>query len=416
MNHWATWAIVAMATLGVITRPWRLPEWIWAVGGAFTLVAAQLMSVANACRAIANGTDVYLFLLGMMLLAEVAQHQGLFAWLAGRAAKLARGSPYRLFWLIYLVGTIVTIFLSNDATAVVLTPAVAAVVKVMQVKRPLPYLYICAFVANAASFVLPISNPANLVIYGNRMPSLLEWVPRFAVPSALAIGATFAMLRFTQRRALNQPIADPAEMPVLTAGGHTAALGLGATAIGLLAASAAHLSLGLPTCIAGVVTTVVVLVTTRTSPVPVLRNVSWGVLALVAGLFVLVGALDQTGVVAAIARMFDHAVDQTGTGAVWLGGGLVAVACNLTNNLPAGLVMGSVLGAGHVPHGVTGAVLVGIDLGPNFSITGSLATVLWLQALRREGHDVSAWTFLKLGVMVTVPALILALGSLILSR
>src|SRR6185312_17081985 len=103
--------------------------------------------------------------------------EGLFDWLAAHATRRARGSAARMFTLTYGVGTVVTIFLSNDATAVVLTPAVVVAVKAAKAKDPLPYLLICAFIANAASFVLPISNPANLVIYGSRMPPLLQWLP-----------------------------------------------------------------------------------------------------------------------------------------------------------------------------------------------------------------------------------------------
>ena len=175
----AIWAIAAIATGGVILRPWRLPEAVWAVAGAALLVAAGLLPPAYAWRGIVRGTDVYLFLIGMMLLAEIARREGLFDWLAGHAAHWARGSGSRLFDLVYLVGILVTIFLSNDATAVVLTPAIAAIAKAVKAEYPLPYLLVCAFIANAASFVLPISNPANLVIYGSHMPPLLEWVPRY---------------------------------------------------------------------------------------------------------------------------------------------------------------------------------------------------------------------------------------------
>ena len=144
----------------------------------------------------------------MMLLAEIAREEGLFDWLAAVATKRAKGSPTRLFLLVYVVGTVVTTFLSNDATAVVLTPAVAAAVKTAKAKNPLPYLFICAFIANAASFVLPISNPANLVIYGSHMPPLLQWLPRYRLPSALSIVATYAVLRWTQRSALSQEHRD----------------------------------------------------------------------------------------------------------------------------------------------------------------------------------------------------------------
>ena len=157
----AIWAIAALATAGVVARPWNLPEAIWAVAGALLLVAFGLLPWRDAVAGAAKGSDVYLFLIGMMLLAELARQEGLFDWLAAKAARLAKGSASRLFTLIFAVGTVVTAFLSNDATAVVLTPAVAAVVRTAGAKQPMPYLFICAFIANAASFVLPISNPAN---------------------------------------------------------------------------------------------------------------------------------------------------------------------------------------------------------------------------------------------------------------
>src|SRR6267154_4130412 len=167
----ATWGIAALATCGVIVRPWRLPEAVWAVLGAAALVALGLLPWSAALAGVAKGTDVYLFLVGMMLLAELARKEGLFDWLAAFAARQARGSPRRLFGLVYAVGTVVTVFLSNDATAVVLTPAVFAAAKAAKAE-PLPYLFVCAFVANAASFVLPISNPANLVLFAGHMPPL----------------------------------------------------------------------------------------------------------------------------------------------------------------------------------------------------------------------------------------------------
>ena len=90
---------------------------------------------------------------------------------------------------------------------------------------------------------------------------------------------------------------------------------------------------------------------------------------------------------------------------------MLAAGCNVVNNLPAGLVAGRVVELAHVPEHVRSAVLIGIDLGPNLSVTGSLATILWLTALRREGQSVSAWAFLKLGALVMPPALLLAIAS-----
>ena len=222
-NSELTFGIAALATGGVILRPFRLPEAVWAVLGAVALVAFGLLSWSDALAGVAKGTDVYLFLAGVMLIAELARREGLFDWLAAWAVAFARGSPQRLFWLIYAVGTLVTVLLSNDATAVVLTPAVAAATRAAGA-TPLPYLLICAFIANAASFALPISNPANLVVFGSAMPPLLDWLARFGLASVVAIGITYAVLRLTQRDALAaERIASHVARPTLGRGGHAAA-------------------------------------------------------------------------------------------------------------------------------------------------------------------------------------------------
>ena len=414
-SPWATWGIAAAATAGVIVRPFSWPEFIWAMAGAVLLVALGLLSFPDALAGAEKGIDVYLFLTGMMLLSELAREQGLFDWLAARAARLAKGSATRLFTLVFGVGIIVTTFLSNDATAVVLTPAVAAVVKAAEAKDPLPYLFICAFIANAASFVLPISNPANLVIYGSHMPPLLQWLPRFALPSLLSIVATYVMLRLTQRQRLKQEVSSEIEVPKLSAPGRMAAYGIVGTAVVLIGSSALGIQLGLPTFLAGAATAVLVLIRAKCGPLSVLKNISWGVLPLVAGLFVLVEALEKTGVTNDLAGLLHDLVQRSATLAAWASGVVLAVGCNLVNNLPAGLVAGRVVEIAKVPEAVRGAVLVGVDLGPNLSVTGSLATILWLTALRRDGQSVGAWTFLKLGLVVMPPALALAVAALFLT-
>jgi arsenical pump membrane protein len=92
---------------------------------------------------------------------------------------------------------------------------------------------------------------------------------------------------------------------------------------------------------------------------------------------------------------------------------MLALACNLMNNLSVGLIAGSVIAADHVPQHIAAAALIGVDLGPNLSITGSLATILWLTALRREGQNVGAWRFLRLGTVIMLPALTVSIIALI---
>ena len=408
------WTIAALAAAGVVIRPFRLPEAVWAVGGAALVTAFGLLPLSEAIAGVAKGLDVYLFLFGMMLLSEIGRREGLFDAVAAFAVNHAGGSPRRLFLLIYAAGTVITVLMSNDAAAVVLTPAVFAAAKRAKTD-PLPHLFACALIANAASFVLPISNPANLVLYAGQMPPLAQWLASFALPSAAAILTTFVALRWVERDRLAGPCECEVEQPRLTRGGWTAVAGLGATIVVLLSVSALDQPLGLPTAIMGALTMAVVCLTSRTSPAPILKGVSWLVLALVAGLFVLVEALAKTGVIAALGSTLAQASQANAASAAWSAGGLLALACNLLNNLPAGLMASAAAAQAHAPRGVVDALLIGVDLGPNLSVTGSLATILWLAAIRREGEDVGFWRFLKVGVVVTPPALILALGARMLT-
>ncbi|KAE8759548.1 arsenic transporter [Paraburkholderia madseniana] len=408
-----SWGIAIAATAGVITRPFKWPEAVWAVAGALLLVSLGLLPVDLAVEAVGKGTDVYLFLVGMMLLSEVGRREGLFDWVAVFAVNHAKGSPRKLFLLVYLVGVVITAFLSNDATAVVLTPAVFAAAKKAKTP-PLPLLFVCAFIANAASFVLPISNPANIVLYGNHTPALGAWLIRFTLPSLLSIVATYVLLRWTQRDALAGTCEADLEPLELSSSGRVALAGIAVTAVVLLAVSAFDVPLGLPTAILGALTAAVVLIQERKSPLPMIREISWSVLPLVAALFVLVEMLDHTGVIKTFVHLLQEATQHSEATTAGWAGSVIAIGSNLMNNLPAGLVASSTVMQAHSPERVIDALLIGVDLGPNLSITGSLATILWLNAIRREGEDVSFMKFFKVGVVVMLPALALALAARIL--
>jgi arsenical pump membrane protein len=413
--HEIIWLVAALAIFAIITRPWGVPEAVWAVAGAAILVLGSLVSWTQARAAVLQGTDVYLFLAGMMLLAELARTEGLFDWVAALAVGWARGAPSRLFGLVYLVGIVVTALLSNDATAVVLTPAVYAAATKART-NPLPYLLVCAFIANAASFLLPISNPANLVVFASRLPPLPAWLANFLGPSVAAIVVTFFILRATQRAALSGAFAISVPLPPLTRGARLAALGILLTAVVLLWASTASLELGLPTFLAGGVTTALVLVLDRHSPWPVVKGVSWGVIPLVAGLFVLVAGLGRTGLLATLGGAVQQLTLHSGNAAALAAGAGAAAASNVMNNLPVALIAGSVGTGARVSSQLKDAMLVGVDLGPNLSVTGSLATILWLIALRREKVQLSGLTFLRLGLLVMPPALLVSLAMIVLQR
>jgi arsenical pump membrane protein len=415
--------IVAVSIALMLTRPRGIPEVWWISLGSLLLIALRLVPLKLAGQAVAKGSDVYLFLIGMMLLSELAREQGVFEWVASVAVRGAHGSCSRLFLLVYGVGTLVTIFMSNDATAVVLTPAILTVVRKAKVS-PLPYLFVCALIANAASFVLPISNPANLVVFHTGMPPLGTWLADFGIPSVFSILVTFFVMRFLFRQDLCKTIDREVDEAKLSGNGKLVLAGIGLMIAVLLTASAMKKDLGLPTCLAAFVITAVVSIKSKTSPIRLAREISWTTLLLVAGLFVMVDALESQGALNLTQHWLAWASSLGQNVGAMVVGFVVGIANNVVNNLPLGLIAGGTIQAAHTKGLMANAILIGVDLGPNLSVTGSLATILWLLALRKDSGgdsdgdklDVSFWKFLKVGAVAMPVALFAALGGAILMQ
>ncbi len=407
--------IVAVSILLMLIRPRNIPEVYWVGGGALLLIIFRLIPLQLAGRAAARGSDVYFFLIGMMLLSELAREQGVFDWLSSAAVKGAHGSCVHLFTLVYGVGTLVTIFMSNDATAVVLTPAILAAIRKAKVP-PLPYLFACAMVANAASFVLPISNPANLVVFHVNMPPLGRWLMSFGLPSILSIAATYFVLRYVFRKELARSTKDGEAANSLSTNGKIVLGGIASTVAVLLIASALDQDLGLPTCLAALAITATVCIKARSNPWSLLKEISWATIALVAGLFIMVDAVQNVGALKLTQAALQEVQKLAPALAALITGFVVGVANNLVNNLPLGLIAGGTLQAEHARGLIANAVMIGVDLGPNLSATGSLATILWLIALRKEKLDVSGWDFLKVGAIAMPLALLASIGGAILMQ
>ena len=412
LNLVLIWILSLASILCMLLRPRRVGEAWWICAGAILLIVTRLIPFHQAVHAVSEGLDVYLFLTGMMILAEMAREEKVFDWAASIAAIHARNSPRRLFALVYAVGIVVTALLSNDATAVVLTPAVLAVVRRARVS-PKPYLLACALIANAASFVFPISNPANLVVFDGRIPSLFAWLKIFLLPSVASIAITFFCLRWWSRHEFEKPIEGELEPAPLTTEGKPALAGLLGSAAALIVSSACGLPLGAPTCCAAALALILVATRNRKIVASVATGVSWSVLPLVAGLFVIVEAMESTGLLSAGLAGLRALAGWPGWTAKLASAFVVAVVSNGMNNLPVGLMSGAAIHHAGQSGLVAHALLIGVDLGPNLSVTGSLATILWLIALRRENVEITAAEFFQIG-LIAMPAALL--GSLLLLR
>ena len=313
----------------------------------------------------------------------------------------------RLFALVYAAGIITTVFFSNDATIVVLTPAVIGALRRYDAS-PIPYVVVCALIANAASFVLPISNPSNLLVFAGRMPALGAWVALFALPSLAAIAVTFAIAWAYYRRDVGGTATrlDEADVPAPSA---LSVAIIVASAVAIVVTSARAGPLGITTFACAAVAFLLTLFADRAGARTIASGISWRVIILTATLFVIVTALDDAGGFAVTRTALTWCAQQTAPWSTLATGFLTAFASNAINNLPVGLNLGETLPGLHIGMRSAAAALIGVNLGPNATANGSLATILWLTILKREAIPMSWFAFARIGLLTTIPALPAAL-------
>jgi arsenical pump membrane protein len=384
-------AIAAIALLSL--RPGRIPAWVWPVLGAAIVIALGSETVAGGLNAIGRQWNVLLFILGLMLLAAAAEESGAFAWVTDVALERAGGSRRRLFVLLFLTGAALTLVLSNDATAIVLTPVVYRAIA----KRggdAMPFLFGCTFVADTASFGLPFANPANVLILPHAR--FLPYVVHLGPPQLLAIGLNLAIfLALFRSRLRGRYEVSAASAPRAPAVRTLVVAAL--TAVGYVAALALRFPLG-PVALAGAI---VALTVARVPPAAAWRHVSVSTFAILFGLFALLDAVARSGFEA-------WSVHAAATAQQWgtlradaAAAGGAALFSNLLNNLPIAVVSSYLVA--HAPEHLAYPLIAGVDLGPNLTMTGSIATILWSSMLRKRGVHVSALDYMRLGLFV-VPA------------
>lgn len=410
---------IFLATVAlVIAKPWRLTEAAAALLGAAAMVVVGLVSPAGATADVDGHWNVLLFFLGLTGAAAVAERSGLFDALAGTSARFSAGSPRRLLVAIVAAGAIVAAFLSNDAAALVLTPVVYALVARFGL-APLPYVLACTFVADAASIALPVSNPVNVIVSDRLGVGAASLVPVLLPAGVASVAALLGCLFMIYRGQL------PARAPVVPSSSSWAswsavprrllvAFGVAIGAFGV--ASAANLPLG-PTMTAVWLLLLGAEWTGNRFRRP-LEGIGWSLLVFVASMSVLVDGLSSAGVTAWLAQQILGQVRNSPAAVMVVTAFASAVGANLVNNLPAAFVFAdAVHGAGlstASAHAAAVGTIIGADLGPNLTPVGSVATLLWFVLLRQRGLEVSTWSYIRIGLIVTPVTILAALGVALL--
>jgi arsenical pump membrane protein len=402
--------------IGIMIRPFRWNEAVIAMAGAGLLLLLGLISPIDAFFTLYRDWNTFLFFLGMMGLSALAEAAGLFDWLAVQAARFARNSARLLFLNVFLLGSLISMILSNDATALILTPVVYVLVTKLRLPV-LPFLFACTFIADTASFLLPVSNPINIIMLSHFPMDLFTFLRLLFLPSLIVIGINIGMFFLLYRRELQGRFQLERLPSVEETVKHRAyfwytCVVLIGVAMAYILASAARFPLSLVAAGGALLLLVGAVGWKQTTLRETGKRISWSIFGFIAGMAIVVRAIEDTGLTAAFGHWLLQLSGGNSFGAVIVGTAGAALGTNLINNIPMAVVMTSALGSiQHAPlavqHGFLAATMFGCDLGPNLTTVGSLATVLWLLILRKQGIDVSGLDYFKVGVIVT-PIMLLA--------
>lgn len=407
-------AITILTLVFVVTRPRGLNEGVTALLGAALVLVFGLVSFSSAVRLELATWNVFLFFLGMMAIAALADQSGAFDVVALAAARLARGRIILLYVAIFALGAAISLFFANDSAALVLTPIVYTLVIRLSID-PLPFVFATTFVADTASVGLPVSNPLNVILADSFHLDLGSYISHLWLAAVVVIVTNLLVFLLVFRRSLRGRYA-PLDVTETRVGLRSTFAVLAAVAVAYSVASALQFPVGVVAA-AGALALALNLWRLRAFDLGRFRSdFSWPIFGFIGGMLLVVQGLQNSGVTTALGRGLVHATGGSDLSTIAVATIGTAVGSNLINNLPMSLVMASTLHPLHVTGGMRldliYSTVLGCDLGPNLTHLGSLATFLWLFFLRRKGVQVSTFDYFKLGLAATPLMLAGAIFSL----
>jgi arsenical pump membrane protein len=392
--------VLGSTLIVAVVRPPHIPEAGVASVGAVLLVIVGAIGLSGAGDALRALGPTVGFLAAMLLIADGCRREGLFDAMGAIMARGSAGSPQRLLAFVFVVAAGITAVLSLDATIVLLTPVVFATAARMRTSAK-PQVYACAHLANSASLLLPVSNLTNLLAFHATHLSFIRFAALMVLPTLAAVCVEWMVFNRFFAVELKRPRRTGArpERPQLP---RFAVTVLAFTLAGFALSSVIGIQPVWFAAAGAVAISVRALTRKTATPVSLVRAAEPGFLIFVLALGVIVQAASINGLDTAVRAVLPTGGSLPDLLAI---AGLSAIFANLVNNLPATLILVPVAAVGGI--GPVLATLIGVNVGPNLTYVGSLATLLWRRVLRAKDTDIELSEFLRLGA-VTVPATLLA--------
>ncbi|MHC4550079.1 MAG: ArsB/NhaD family transporter [Planctomycetota bacterium] len=427
MAHAAAFSILALTVGLSLTRPRvgrrRITPPSAAVVGALLTLAVGLVALRGVYETLAFLAQPVLTIVSLMVITLIAEQAGFFRFLAWRVARAAKGDGQRLFRYLFLAGTLTGALFTNDAAVLIFTPMVFRLVE--EVKEDswgrankVPYYFAVLYVANLVA-PLVIGNPINIIVASWFGIGFLEYALWMTLPAVVSIVVTYAGLRFFFRKSIPATYRVPDRFEqgcesrrFMVVSGAVLLL----TLLGFFSERVTGIPTSIVAALGAAALVVAYLAFARGSLAPVARGIGWDVIIFVTGIFLVARGLSNAGLTSAIGD-FLQASSGTGGAIPTFSTGVIAGTCSaVMNNHPVAGIMAMVvrdmslsdLGTRMMAF----SALIGGDLGPKMLPIGSLAALMWFRILRSKGVEISYWQYIRLGVPVTLAAILLSILTL----